>query len=79
MDFYKFYYMTKIERMKANIEKLITIFEEGNRFVLKTAEAALSKIKYIDFILFNVCPAAERKKPLMSRPLFHGMVAEPPS
>lgn len=71
--------MTKNERAQVISDKTVTIYETENLFVLKTARVALSKIKYIDFILFNVCPAAERKKPLMSRPLFHGTVAEPPS
>ena len=71
--------MTKNERAQVISDKTVTIYETENLFVLKTARVALGKIKYIDFIFFNVCPAAERKKPLMSRPFFHGKVAEPPS
>lgn len=46
--------MTKNERAQVISDKTVTIYETENLFVLKTARVALSKIKYIDFILFNV-------------------------
>ncbi len=38
--------------VQAIIGNMVTICEAGNLFVLETARDAMSKIEYIDFILF---------------------------